>query len=515
MADDAAVPALEVRSLSKTFGANRALRDVSLTIPAGEVHCLVGENGSGKSTLIKILSAYHTPDAGSRITVGGRRFEYSPGSAHNLGCRFVHQDLGLILERSVLDNVFLGTGYPTRAGTIRRQASYELAKADLRRLNLNVDPNAPMATLSAAERTGVAIARALRDDAGVIRLLVLDEPTATLPIDDVSNLLDLIRRIANSGVSVLYVTHRLDEIFAIGDRVSVLRDGRLVMTAPVGKVTRDGIVTSLTGHAPLQDVLESTGDPRERQHEPVMVVDGLTASTLSNVSFAAYPTEILGVAGITGSGRETLLSTIFGARPRSGGRVAVGGQPLRPDRPDLSIAAGIAYLPVDRTAHGSIPGLSGRENLVLTDVRRHWNHLAISRRREQADVREWFARLDVRPRLASEQPLSAFSGGNQQKILFGKWLRRRPSVFLLDEPTQGVDIRARERLHDLLRAASAGGMAVVISSTDVNELSSVCDRVLIMSDGQIVNEIQGPIIDDKFLSRAILTASRKESQVHA
>src|SRR3712207_873199 len=323
---EATVPALRATGVSKTFAGVVALDNLHLVIEHGEVHALLGENGSGKSTFIKILSGYHAPDPGGDVRVDDTEVHLgAPESSYALGCRFVHQDLGLIDSSSVLDNLFMSSGFPTRAGTVRRREAERQARIDLARVGLDhIDPHALLASLTPAVKTGVAVARALRaDSATPVRVLVLDEPTATLPDDEVHQLLDIVRQVASRGVGVLYVTHRLDEVFDIADRASVLRDGRLVATEPTGNLTRAQLVNLLLG-SELDELQAATENLHpEVGAAPVLDVADLRGGPLRGVSLAVRPGDIVGIAGITGSGRETVLGTIFGASPRKSGEVRV------------------------------------------------------------------------------------------------------------------------------------------------------------------------------------------------
>jgi ribose transport system ATP-binding protein len=488
---------LEVESVSKTFTRTKALSAVSMTIDPGEVHALLGQNGSGKSTLIKILSGYHAPDPGGGIRIQGHELPFqSPVESYRLGCRFVQQDLGLVPTLSVLDNMSLGSGFPTTFGTIREKASYKQAKEDLEKLSLDIKPRAMVAALSASERTGVAIARALREDPEYPAcLLVLDEPTATLPVDEVDHLLDRVSAMAATGVGVLYVTHHLGEIFRVAHKVSVFRDGIVVGAGPVSVFDHAGIVHLLAGEELLTEETESrrqkAARAAARQRETVFEIKDLRAGALAGVSLKAQRGEIVGIAGLAGSGRDSVLGASFGALPRTAGEVKVAGESLPPARPDLAIGCGVAYLAPDRKTGGSIMTMSARENLTLPDLRPFWKGGLLRRRAEKARTKEWFERLSVRPATAVEEPLSIFSGGNQQKILFGKWLSQKPSVFLLDEPTQGVDVGAKADLHRELVAAAEDGAAIVVSSSDLEELADLCDRVLVIVDGNLSSVLEG------------------------
>ncbi|RAN72376.1 hypothetical protein B5P43_32675 [Bacillus sp. SRB_336] len=502
-------PAVVIHDLAMTFGVNRALDNVSLTIAPGEIHVLAGSNGSGKSTLIKILSGYYAPDPGGEVLIDGEPLAFSmPTSAYRLGCRFVHQDLGLIATGSVLDNLSFTAGYPTVLGTIRSAAAKRSVRAALEQVGLGALPlNRTVSEVSAAERTGVAVARAIRaDEANPVKLIVLDEPTATMPADEVERLLGMIAAIAGHGVAVLLVTHHLDEVFRVADRITVLRDGLLIATSPVDAVDHDSLVEQLTG-----DVVEPVrpGAIRQRaEHARFQLeVNGLRCGPLSGLSFAAHEGEILGLAGLTGSGRESVLGAVFGRTTPEAGAVLVDNKPLRAGRPDLAIRAGVAYLPSERKTHGGVMELSARENIVLSSLQPFFTLGRIDRRAERAEARDWFTRLGVRPAGAIAAPLASFSGGNQQKILFGKWIRNRPKVFLLDEPTQGVDVGAKAELHRQLLKLANDGTTVVVSSIDHEELATICDRVLVLRGGHIVEELVGTRLTATEINRSALATS--------
>jgi ribose transport system ATP-binding protein len=482
---------LSVCGLSKAFGPTQALWPLDLDIRQGEIHALLGENGSGKSTFIKSLSGYHKADTG-RVEVCGESLTLgSAKSSHDLGCRFVHQDLGLVATETVLDNLCAGGSYLTVLGTINGRANRRAVAADLTRAGTDIDPNRRLSTLSPAEQTAVAVVRALRSDGGTEpKLLVLDEPTARLPQKEVAQLLDIVRSVARAGVAVIYVSHRIDEVLEVADTATILRDGRKIATRDVKELDRRALVDLLVGDA-LDDVNVSSHQAPGADAPVLLSIDSLNSAELDNVSFEVRQGEVVGIAGITGSGRESILATVFGGLPRVSGSVRVGDGTIRAERPDLSIGAGVAYLPSDRKTSGSIVDSSARENLMLAGLTKHWTFAKISRKGERAEAMTWFKRLSVRPGDTVERPLSAFSGGNQQKILFGKWMRIVPRVLLLDEPTQGVDIATKAELHKQILAAADAGACIVVSSSDTEELIAVCHRILVMRHGRIVGTLSG------------------------
>ncbi len=501
--------ALRIEELTKTFVGGRALDRVDLEIPAGEVHALLGENGSGKSTLIKVLSGYHAPDPGAHVAIGGTALEFaSPHSSYLLGARFVHQDLGLVEDSSITDNLAFGAGFPTRFGTVRRRQAHARAATALQSMGVDVDPAQKVSRLSPAQKTGVAVARALlSDSAAPARLLVLDEPTARLPEEEVEQLLAIVRTVAAGGIGVLYVTHRLDEVFEVAERATVLRDGVRVVSEPVAGLTRQKLLEQLFG-----ETLERAHRraPAPVAATPVLQVRDLRSEALRGVSFDVRPGEVVGVAGVTGSGREALCATLFGARPADAGRVEVQGRVLPPHRPDAAIREGVAYVPAERKLSGCFVDLPARENISISSLGHVWSFPFLRRRTEATIARGWFERLGVRPARNVDAPMSSFSGGNQQKIIYGKWFERTPALFLLDEPTQGVDVGAKAELHRALFAAAEGGAAVLVSSTDVDELVTISDRVIVLLAGRVAAVLEGDDINVHEMTRASLGISSHE-----
>ncbi|GAA0983804.1 sugar ABC transporter ATP-binding protein [Acrocarpospora macrocephala] len=499
-------------NLSKTFSGQAALAGLNLTIEAGQVHALLGGNGSGKSTFIKILSGYHKPDPGGSVRVAGSELTFgSPESSRSSGCRFVHQDLGLIDTSSVLDNVMFGRGFPRTLATVRSRRARHLAVAMLDRAGLDLDPDALVGALTPAQKTEVAVARALSPASGEeVRLLVLDEPTATLPHDEVDQLLATIRRVSSHQVGVIFVTHRLEEVLRVAHQVTVLRDGRRIASRGMEGLTRSELVHLLVG-----DELDETQAIAEKLADPADAPVALTARSVSTQTVAPFDLdvrqgEIVGVAGITGSGREAVLGSLFGALKRIDGEVRVKNAPLRPNDPRRSIRAGMVFMPAERRTRGGVLGLSAQENLSLAKVTKHWRFPLMRRTQERRQTAYWFSRLGVRPDDGSTLPLSAFSGGNQQKILLARWLNCEPSVLMVDEPTQGVDIQARARIHEELVGAAKSGTAVLVSSSDVDELVALSHRVLILRAGEVVEILEGSDVTIGNVTRRTLVSTHEE-----
>lgn len=490
---------LDMHQVSKTFGGTKALRNVDFELRAGEVHGLVGQNGSGKSTLIKILAGFHQPDPDAVAEVGGASLHLGNAeSAHAAGLRFVHQDLGLIDTLDCADNLALGFGFATGiGGRINWRKQRAAARAALGRFGQSIDVRQPVSHLSAFEKTALAITRALQDVENT-SILVLDEPTATMPKPEVDRLFDLIRRVASEGPAVLLVSHHLDEIYAIADRVTVFRDGERVLTAETAGLPRTDLIQSMTGG----QLVPVDHTPREFSGPVVLAARGLSGDALIDLDFELREGEILGMAGLDGSGRDEICELLFGARARTG-TVEVVGKPIPSERPDLAIAAGCALVPANRRVDGLVMEHNVRENLTLADVSTFWRGFRLRRRQEVESTRDWIQRLQIRAH-SPEQGVEALSGGNQQKVVLGKWLRVEPPVLLLDEPTQGVDVAAQGEIHRQVRAAAMSGTGVLVCSSDEAELSQLCDRVIVLYDGVVVDEMSGDQLSGREIARRCL-----------
>jgi len=492
---DGRAPRLDLRAVSKTFGGTRVLHDVSLDVAPGEVHALVGQNGSGKSTLIKILAGFHTADPGASAFVDGEpRTLGDPDDIHNAGVEFVHQDLGLVPALSVVDNLALGHGYATGlGGRINWRRQRKAAQAAIRAVGYEVDVRKIVDDLQPVEKTAVAIARALQSSGGAMSVLVLDEPTATMPKAEVQRLFEIIGKVREQGVGILYVSHHLEEVFELADRVTVLVDGHLVATKRVSELDQRSLVDLMTGGVVDEARQRSTAD----LGEPLLQLEGVGGAELIGLDLTVHAGEVVGVAGITGSGREELCSLIFGAKARTG-RVSVRGSELPASRPHAASKAGLALVPANRLRDGVVIGLNVRENLNLTTLSRLVRHARIpggADRRQAAGISK---KMSVKaPSL--EAPIEALSGGNQQKVVLGKWLQTEPSVLLLDEPTQGVDIAAKAEIHHLIDDAASRGVAVLVCSSDEAELERLCDRVVVLRHGKVMSEFRGAEVQTRRL----------------
>ena len=496
---------LRVRGISKTFAGSKALDEVSFDLHGGEVLSVVGQNGSGKSTLVKVLAGVHQADPGGRIEVfDGAGHAARIREARREQLHFIHQDLGLIEPLSATENLDLARPLGVRdllPG--RRRGEHARATSLIRRAGATIDVRIPIGRLSPAERTIVALARAMDGWQRPDGILVLDEPTASFHSSEAERLFDAIRQIAKGGAGVLFISHRLDEIRQIADRVIVLRDGRSVFECPATEADDGSLVRAMVGrdvNRQQERRISTFGDVR-------LKVVGLVGMRLAGLSLSVRAGEVLGVSGVLGSGREDLGALLFGAMTRRAGQVEVDGVSLRPGDITAAIAAGLGHVPADRTHKGAVLLMNVRENLTLAGLTSVQRRLGwIPRRAERAETGRWARAVDLRP-AEPERPLSQFSGGNQQKVILAKWLRTEPNVLVLDEPTAGVDIGAKAAIYQLVRDAARRGTAVVVSSSDTKELTELCDRVLVLDRGRHVGELHGVELTEEALLALSLDAS--------
>jgi ribose transport system ATP-binding protein len=483
----AAAPALLLRGVSKAFQGQWALQDVDLSLAPGEVHALLGQNGSGKSTLIKLLAGYHQPDGVAEAQVAGQPLRLGAmHDAHALGLRFIHQDRALIADLSVTDNLALGERDTRWWLSDRRER--RAAREALLAYEIDVDVAAPLRWLDPAQQTMVAMVRALRSDAVADGVLVLDEPTAALTERETALLFSVIRRVRDRGGTVLFVTHRLAEVFDIADRVTVLRDGRRVTTVPVGDIDHDRLVELIIGR-PLEELASDAAAAATPDHD-LLRVHRISGGDVRTASLSIGAGEIVGVTGPMGSGMDSLLALVFGAIPRSGGQVLVDRRPLTETSPRGSIRAGMAFAPSDRQKLSGLRQWTLRENVTLPKLPSRGPLRWMSTRAEVAEAQPWLDRLEVTPS-DCEALFSSLSGGNQQKTVLARWLRCGARVFLLQEPTAGVDVGSKRAIYASLRNVASGGAAVLLASSDLEEVCAVCDRALVMRNGAITATLSG------------------------
>jgi monosaccharide-transporting ATPase len=496
-------PLLQMEGISKAFPGVRALEGASLTVGRGEVHAVMGQNGAGKSTLIKILTGAYRRDAGT-VTLDGRPVDFhSPQQAQAGGVSTIYQEVNLVGFRSVAENIFLGRE-PRRFGLIDRRRMSAQAGELLGRLGVEVDVTRPLGSLNVALQQMVAIARAISFEA---RLVVMDEPTSSLDEAEVTTLFGVIDQLKDAGVSVIFVSHRLDEVYAIADRVTIMRDGRTVDDRALGDISRLELVARMLGKE-LAEVRRSgaTGfaDATHHAEQRLLEARGLRGvdRRLTHADLSVRAGEIVGLAGLLGSGRTELARAIFAADPVAAGELKVDGRPVRFGSPADAIRAGIGLAPEDRKSEGIVPELSLRENLTLALLPAISRWGIVDRRRQQAVVDRFIRRLDIRT-TGPEQKIRELSGGNQQKVLLARWLCLDPRLLLLDEPTRGIDVGAKGEIQALINELADNGLGVLMISSELEELIEGSDRVVVLRDGRTVAELPHEAVSEDAIMEAM------------
>lgn len=493
-------PILRIAGLSKTFPGTKALDGVDLEIREGEIHALVGQNGSGKSTLIKVLAGYHRADPGARAWLGDQEFNLADVARerhHQL--RFVHQDLGLILEFSATENLALLGGFivdPMRRVRWREQA--ERTRELLDPFNPELDVNQPLGEATPVQRTVVAIAAALSGCRGGEGVLVLDEPTAVLPPNDVDRLLEIVEGVRARGTSILYVSHRLDEVFRVCDRVTVLRGGRAVASRPVPGLDTQSLAELMVGEEVDASFRAELQDARARP--VVLSARDVRGRFLDGVDVDLHEGEVLGIAGLPGSGRNELPYALVGSLRRATGQVQMAGESALPIRKSASFD--IPIVPADRAREAVIPEFSVGENISISVLHRLAARGWLRRRKEAELIDEWIGTIEVKA-AGSDALITTLSGGNQQKVMMARCLARDPRVIVLCEPTAGVDVGTRQAIYEFIADRARAGLSVVLSSSDTGDLLALCTRVLVMCNGRVVRELIGTEITENTLLRAM------------
>ncbi|MFU0507651.1 sugar ABC transporter ATP-binding protein [Pseudaminobacter sp. NGMCC 1.201702] len=510
------IPALSIRHLTKRFGGALALNDVSLDIAPGEVHGLLGHNGSGKSTLIKILAGFHTPEAGAEISVNGNPIPLpmSPTDPSRLGIAFVHQHLGLIPSLSVLENLRLSAFSTQSHWSINWRLERRRANELFKRFGLSIDPGARLSELTQVERAMVAIVRAfdgLQSNAASTRgILVLDEPTPFLPRTGVNQLFDLVRAIVAQGSSVIFVSHDVDEIIEITDRATILRDGVVAGTVDSKAASNDDFVELIMGRR----VKVFQTKHRDFSDQPARFkIERLSGSIVEDAALDIRRGEIVGLTGLIGSGFDEIPYLLSGADPASGGMVSIDGvtHQVRQLTPHFAMKIGLSLLPSERLARAGIGALSVAENMTLPVLERFRTRGFLNWKAIERWANDQNIAYEVRPNRPKLR-LQSLSGGNQQKVLLAKWLQLKPILLMLDEPTQGVDVGARQKIYEALNDAASAGTSILCASTDAEQLAQICDRVLVFARGRIVCELTGDEISkDSITEQCLRSASMKTS----
>jgi len=473
---------LEMRDIAKAFGGVQAIKGVSFTCRRGQVHALVGENGAGKSTLIKILAGAYQADSGAIIYKGKRYTSLSTREALDNGICIIYQEMNLIPYMTVAENIFLGSEPRTRLGLVDVKRMYAQAANLLQRLGVSLDLGKPVGELTVASQQMVEIAKALSQNAD---LIVMDEPSAILAGHELEQLFKIIQSLIAQGVTIIYISHRLDEVFEIASEVTVLKDGAVVGTSPISALNRAKLVEMMVGRS-LDEVFPRGSGKRG---DPVLIAEDVSADPMPRgVSLTLHAGEILGLAGMVGSGRSELAQTLFGAIPLRSGRITLNGKELRGHNPGHAVQAGLVLVPEDRKTQGLFLGLPIRHNITLAILKR-LSRYGILRRQQEAEVVQR-AKADLSIKMASaDQEAQYLSGGNQQKVVLAKWLETSPQVVILDEPTRGIDVGAKFEIYQLMRNLTDRGVAILMISSELLEVLGMSDRILVMRDGQVAGEL--------------------------
>lgn len=498
MSSASARPLLRLSDTTKSYAGVHALRAASFELRAGEVHALVGENGAGKSTLVKIITGAVQPDGGGMLLDGSPVGPLTPRGARELGIAAIYQQPALFPELTVAENIALGSGRSAPLGRIDWRARRRRAAELLARVGAEIDPESDAGDLTMPQQQLVEIARALGADA---RVLILDEPTASLSEEDTRNLFRVIGELRARGVGMIYISHRLEELPLIADRVTVLRDGKTIETREMSEVDRPTLIQLMVGRE-LSAVFPKRSVPLG---EPVLELRGVGSAEagVSDVTLSVRAGEIVGLAGLVGAGRTELARTLFGLTPADRGEILVRGRAARIQEPADAISHGIAYLPEDRRRHGVVLEMPISANLTLASLRRLSRFGAIDFERERALAEEYVQRLGVKtPSLFA--PVSTLSGGNQQKVALGRWLITDPSVLILDEPTQGIDVGAKSEIHMLMTQLAERGVAILMISSELPEVLGMSDRIAVMRGGTVVDVLdQAGATQEEILARAL------------
>jgi ribose transport system ATP-binding protein len=501
---------LRLTDVVKTFPGVRALDGVALEVRAGEVHCLLGQNGAGKSTLIKVLSGVHRPDAGHIEWLGEPASFATPQAAMKAGIATIYQELDLVDDLSVAENTFLGHE-PRRFGFVRRGHMARRTRQIVGGLgHAEIPPGRAVRSLPNAGKQVVSMARALSREA---KLIVMDEPSAVLAHDEVGNLFRIIRELTAQGIAVIYISHRLEEIREIGDRVTVLKDGRTTAADLPARTTptRD-LVSRMTGRT-IEYVFPARQPAEvEAPREELLSVDGLTRhGEFADVSLSVHSGEIVGIAGLVGSGRSELLETIFGARRADAGAVRMAGRPLRAGDVGAAVRAGLGMAPEERKSQALLLGEPIYRNITLANFTQYATAGITNAARERAEADRIAASLDLRPRDV-RRPVRTLSGGNQQKVVVGRWLLGDMKLLLLDEPTRGVDVGARAELYQVIRRLASGGVGVLLVSSEVPEVLGLADRVLVMREGRVIHEAPAADLNEDTVLDLVMAGSLMEEE---
>ncbi|MGE0074244.1 MAG: sugar ABC transporter ATP-binding protein [Sphaerochaetaceae bacterium] len=476
---------LRMHNVSKTFPGVKALKNIDLEVEYGEIHALIGENGAGKSTLIKILSGVYQPDEGAEIIIDGVvQKTITPLDSLKRGIAVIYQDFSLFPNLSVAENIAMVSRVEKRKWIVNWRETNQIARSALAKLGLKIPLSKTLSELSVAKQQLVAIARALVNDA---KLIVMDEPTSALSHGEVESLFSIIRNLKEQGISILFISHKLDELFAISDRFSILRDGKYVGTFGEDELDDDRLISLMVGRKIEYKIFE-----KRTLVDPIFEVRNLSkAGNFKDISFTLHRGEILGITGLVGAGRSELAQAIFGLNPSDSGELILEGKRLQVNAPEQAVQHGISYIPENRLTEGLILKKTMSDNICLTVLKQiSSRHGLIEKAAQNKLVEKWIEEMHIRPNIPN-MITSKLSGGNQQRVVLSKWLATDPKVLIVDEPTNGIDIGAKADIHQLLRDLSEQGMSIIVISSELPEILAIGDRVLVMRRGKIAATLDG------------------------
>lgn len=482
-------PIMSMKAVNKQFSGVKVLQNVNIELYKGEVHALMGENGAGKSTLMKIMAGVYQPDAGMIVYKGQEVHWNNPMEARNKGISVIHQEISLSPNLSIGENIMMGTTFKkNRFGLIKWNEIYDNARQVLKSIGSTLDPRADVSTLSVAQQQMVEIARALSLNS---EILIMDEPTASLTDKEIEKLFGIIEELRRKGVAIVYISHRMDEIFKISNRFTVLRDGQWVTSGPISETNPKNLVRLMVGRE-LNELFvreKNNSMVRPEERKPVLELKGVSDKKfVKDISLKLYPGEIVGLAGLVGAGRTELIRTIFGLSELSNGQIIMNGQQVHIKSPIEAMKLGIAHVPESRKEQGLLPNLSVKENILMAQLPTYRKFKLLQYKKMNQDADRYIEELGVRT-ASKEQNIMGLSGGNQQKVVIAKWLSIGPRVLLLDEPTRGVDIGAKTEIHKIISKLADQGLAVLMISSELPEVLGVSDRILVMHEGKLRAEL--------------------------
>jgi ribose transport system ATP-binding protein len=484
---------VEMNDISKSFFGIKVLDNVSFSVTSGEIHALAGENGAGKSTLMKILQGVYTLDSGEIQIAGKTAVIHSFQDARNYGIGMVFQEFSLIPELSVAQNIFLDREHKNKFGFFDEKETIRQSKLVMEELGLNIDVTVKVSSLGRAFQQLTEIAKAIAGDA---KILILDEPTASLAKEEVDALFKVLKQLAARGVSIVYISHRMDEIYRVCDRITILRDGKKIAVSSLSEISPQEIIAHITGRKDVE-MLTHEGKSIARSSTPIFEASGIqVGNRVNDVSFKLYPGEILGLAGLMGSGRTELVRAIFGLDKKDHGSIKIDGEDVIIKNPREAMAHGVAFIPEDRRRQGLVMEHSVKQNILATNLSSlsHMNFLSFSKINHV--VQNAITNFEVRPAEADRE-VRLLSGGNQQKVVIAKWMATNPKIVLMDEPTVGVDIGTKVEIMKLVRSIAAEGKSVILISSELPELLGVCDRILVIRKGKIAEELDRKDVRDE------------------